>query len=143
VQTEAADEERIFNVLREAEPILLAEISAMVPSILGSLFRLERIEVRRGSVELWVVVAGGFTLVSQYADFVRSLELLHSQIIGFIRQLLAGQNVPQVTITGGWTSITTGRGRPFPPLSFRISQELILLMLILYLKLEWRRYSSC
>lgn len=50
------------------------------PALLGVDFRLRKIEIRRGSVEFWVYVAGGFTLIPHYANFVRSLELLVAQI---------------------------------------------------------------
>ena len=134
VQTETVDDERIYNLLHEAESELAAEISSRVSAILGSLFRVERVEVRRGSVELWVVVAGGFTLISQYKDFVRSLELLHSQIANLIRDFLAHHNI-YVTIAGGWTPVSGIRGRRFGfgLSSFRITPEFILLLLVLYL----------
>jgi hypothetical protein len=128
---EQVDDERLFFILREGESILGEEISRMVPAILGSIFRLEKVEVHRGSVTFWVVVAGAFTLLSQYADFVRSLELLHSQISNLIREFLAHQGI-SVTVTGGWTPLSGVRGRfSFP--SLRSSPEFITLLLVLYL----------
>jgi len=128
---EQVDDERLFFILRDAESILGEEISRMVPAILGSVFRLEKVEVRRGSVTFWVVVAGAFTLFSQYADFVRSLELLHSQISHLIHEFLARQGI-LVTVTGGWTPLSGRGSRPgFPFL--RSSPEFVSLLLVLYL----------
>jgi hypothetical protein len=124
------DDERLFAVAKDLQQTLSDRISGMVPAVLGSLFRMRKVEIRRGSVEFWVFVAGGFTLISQYADFVRSLELLLSQIQNLLYNFFLNQGVP-VLVTGGWTQASAKR--PSRLASFRISPELITLLLVSYL----------
>jgi len=125
------DDERLFAIAKQAQQLLSDRISGMVPAILGTLFRLRKVEVRRGTVEFWVYVVGGFTLISQYSDFVRSLELLVSQIQNLLHEFFLVQGVPEIIVTGGWTSTSAKRRSRFA--SFRISQELTTLLLVSYL----------
>lgn len=109
--------------------MLSDELSRAVPGLLGSTFRLQRIDIRRGSTQIWVYVAGGFTLISQYADFVTSLELLLRHVQNLLRAVFTGAGLPEVTIAGGWTSAIPKRRR----FELRVSQDLLTLLLAAYL----------
>ena len=90
----------------------------MVSALFGTRFRLQKIDIRHGSVESWVYIAGGFTLISQYADFVRSMELLQTQIRNLLIGLFANSGLSAVTITGGWMPV---KPKPNRLASFRTS----------------------
>lgn len=128
--TQSGNDEPLLAIAQDGKQLLSDAISQFVPSILGSAFRLRKVEVRRGSVEFWVFVAGGFTLISHYSNFVRSLELFVSQVQSLLREFFSTRGVPNVVITGDWTSLTS---KPKRFRSFHISQELITLLLVLYL----------
>ena len=105
----------------------------MVSALFGTRFRLQKIDIRHGSVESWVYIAGGFTLISQYADFVRSMELLQTQIRNLLIGLFANSGLSAVTITGGWMPV---KPKPNRLASFRTSQDFIMLLMASYLILS-------
>jgi hypothetical protein len=127
---DTGNEEQLFATVKRFEPILSVEISRLVPSFLGPLFRLQKVEVQRGSVTLWVLIAGGYELISHYDNFVKSLERLKTQIERILPDVLPG-----VRIVGRWMSIQPLRRR----LSFsRLFQNpnLIIFVLASYLVLS-------
>ena len=125
------DDERLLAVAKESEQMLSEEVALMLRAVLGPPFRLRKVEIRRGSVAIWFFVAGGYTLISQYPDFVRGLESIVSGIRDILRALFRAQGFPEVNVTGGWTQASAKRRSPLA--SFRFSQELITLLLVSYL----------
>jgi hypothetical protein len=121
---------QLFRVAKDFQQVLSDEISTMVSALLGTRFRLQKIDIRHGSVELWVYIAGGFTLISQYADFVRSMELLQTQIRNLLIGLFANSGLSAVTITGSWMPV---KRKPNRLASFRTSQDFIMLLMASYL----------
>jgi hypothetical protein len=112
----AADE--VFRIIaREGQTKLSEELVGMIPTFLGSTFRLQGIDIRRASGRIVVYVAGGFTAISNYPVFVRSLELLMRQMEGRLREMFVGQGLQQVSLASGWANLTTAKPRrrePFP-----------------------------
>jgi hypothetical protein len=125
------DEERLFAIAKDAEQQLSDRISSMVSAFLGSFARLRKVETERGSVYFWVFLATGYTVISQFPDFVRGLELLVAGIQNLLRELFLARGFSEVIITGGWTPALGKRRTRLA--SFRISQELITLLLASYL----------
>src|SRR5262249_10436460 len=82
-------ENQLWERARERKTILEGGISPMVGDILGPEYRVEKIELRRGSVAILVFIAGAYTAVSHYRHFVESLELLVSQIKKLLNELFA------------------------------------------------------
>jgi hypothetical protein len=114
--------------------MLSREISVQV-SALAPWFRFQEIEIRRGSVEFWVYLAGGFTLISQYDDFVRSLEVLVKQIQAMLHTVFSGR-FPGISIAGGWTPVRPKRRRLAPSRILQEPRDLITLLMASYLILS-------
>jgi hypothetical protein len=122
----AADE--IFRIIaREGHTKLSEELTGMIPTILGPTFHLRGIYIRRGSGRIVVYVAGGFTAISKYPDFVRSLELLMRQIEGLLREMFVIRGLQQVSLASGWTNLTTAKPRRRGP--FRAYRGLVRMLL--------------
>ncbi len=131
----AEDEELLFVQVKQLQQTLSDEISSMVSALLGPLFRLQKIEIRRGSVEFWVYVAGGFTLISHYVHFVHSLELLAKQIQELLSSILS--MFLGVRITGGWWTPVRPKPRRFAPFHQILQNpNLIILLMASYLILS-------
>jgi hypothetical protein len=129
----AEGDEQLFRVAKDAQQIISDEISSMVSVLLGPMFRLEKIDIRRGSVEFWVYLAGGFTLISHYDDFVRSLEVLQTQIRNLLIGLFASRGLSLSITSSGWMPV---RPKPHRLASFRTSQDFIMLLMGSYLILS-------
>lgn len=128
------DELLLFRSLQEVRSLLGEEIAGLVPTLLGPLFRLEKIDVRRGSVVFLVYIAGAFTLISQYDDFVRSLGRLRDEIQAILYRALT--RFSGVNITSGLKPLKPRRRR-FPSFPiFHDSKDLITLLMASYLILS-------
>jgi hypothetical protein len=127
----AADE--LFRIVaREGHAKLSEELTGMIPRFLGSTFRLQGIDIRQGSGRIVVYVAGGFTAISHYPDFVRSLGLLMRQIEGLLREMFVSQGLQQVGLASGWTNLTTAKPRRREPfLAYRGLVRMLLASLVI------------
>lgn len=135
----AADE--VFRIIaRDGHTKLSEELIGMTPAILGSTFNLQRIDIRRGSGRIVVYVAGGFTAISKYPDFVGSLELLRGQIEGLLREMFVSRGVRQVGLASGWTNLTTAKPRRREP--FRAYRSLVRMVLASFLILSCALLST-
>ena len=128
----AEDEQLLFRSLEERQPLLWAEIMGLVPAVLGPMFQLEKIDVRRGSVEFLVYIAGTFTLISQYNDFVTSLARLEDQIKGILYRSLGRFSGVSIT-TSQRKLIEPKPQRPARSRFFHEPKDLIMLLMTSYL----------
>ena len=107
----AGGDERAYYVAREMRPKLAEEPAKMIPAALGSSFRLQRIDIRRGSARIVVYISGDFTVIWKYPDFVRRLESLMRQIEGLLREMYESAGYAKVAMASGWTNLTTSQPR--------------------------------
>lgn len=133
-----ADEEKLYRVAQDARQILIYELAPTITASLGSKFRLQRIDIGRVEVRVLVYIVGPFTLLSQYPDFLRSLESLMRQIEGVVRRIFSEHCFQHFCLATGWTNLTTGHPRrraPFPTcrnlLEFAFASSLILISAVL------------
>jgi hypothetical protein len=89
-------DEQLLGYARELHRKLEDEIRGYVKETLGPEFELERVEVRSGSIDIYIfITAVGtfFMSFSQYESFIKSMNLLVSQryCSGFSERLLAPQ----------------------------------------------------
>jgi hypothetical protein len=124
---------QLFRVAKDFQQVLSNEISSMVSALLGTRFPAPKDRHPTRERRVWVYIAGGFTLISQYADFVRSMELLQTQIRNLLIGLFANSGLSAVTITGGWMPV---KPKPNRLASFRTSQDFIMLLMASYLILS-------
>jgi hypothetical protein len=132
----AEDDGQLFILAKDLQQVLSDEISSMVSALLGPRFRFQKIDIRRGSVEIWVYLAGGFTLISQYADFVRSMEVLQTQIRNLLLGLFSNRGFSGINIGAAWTPVRANKQPWFRLAPFRIPENLLTLLMASYLILS-------
>lgn len=108
-----SDDEEVYLMAKEMRPKLTERLERMIPAALGPRHLLQRIEIWRGSARIVVYLTGNFTALSQYLDFVRSLETLMRQIEGLLRETIEAAGFPRVSMTSGWTNLTAMHPRQF------------------------------
>jgi hypothetical protein len=74
------DEEQLFRISKDLQQQLSEQISGIVTVHLGPKFRFQGIDIQRGSVEIWVYLLRAYTAISQYGDFLASLEKIQVQV---------------------------------------------------------------
>jgi len=106
---EGVDNGFLFRVAQEGHARLELEIRRQVESTLGSDFEVVRVTVDKGSAQILVVLGIAVTIFmtfSRYESFIKSVNLLVSQIKGFLRRFFesASPGAPgiDVSVTGSW-----------------------------------------
>jgi hypothetical protein len=106
---EGGDDGFLYRVAQEGHVRLESEIRRQVENTLGSDFEVLRVSVDKGSAHILVVLGIGVTVFmtfSRYESFIKSVNLLVSQIRGLLRRFFesASPGAPgiDVSITGTW-----------------------------------------
>jgi hypothetical protein len=134
----AEDEEQLFRAFTEAQQLLSDEISAVVSALLSPLFRFQEIEIRHGTVEIWVYLISGYTLISQYDDFRKGMERVINQIQLLLSRVVLYRFSGASVAACGWTPVATKPRRLVPsrPRFFQDSKDLTTLLMASYLILS-------
>lgn len=99
----------LLGYARELHQQLEAEIEQQVRDTLGPDFEVLNVDFRKGSVEIWVALGAVGTFFmgfSRYESFVKSVNLLVSQLRGLVQRFF-GQGPrpamePPIVVTGSW-----------------------------------------
>lgn len=95
----------LLGYAREKRKQLEGEINAQVLATLGSEFAVQSIELHEGSIEIFVALTAVGTFFmgfSRYESFIKSVNLLISQISGLLRKLFGQLPGTPVAVTGSW-----------------------------------------
>jgi hypothetical protein len=102
-------DEYLLGYGRETHQQLELEIANLVRQTLGPEFEVYNVRIEKGSITVWVVLSVLGTLfmgVSRYESFIKSVNLLMSQLKGllgrFFGQAPGNERRPPVTVTGSW-----------------------------------------
>jgi hypothetical protein len=103
------DEGFLYRVAQDRHERLELEIRRQVETTLGPDFQVSRINIEKGSVEILVGLGMAITIFmtfSRYESFIKSVNLLVSQIKDLLRRLFesASPGAPgiDVNVTGSW-----------------------------------------
>jgi hypothetical protein len=103
------DEAFLYRVAQERHEQLESEIRRQVEKMLGSDVEVLRVRIEKGSVEILVWLGMAVTIFmtfSRYESFVKSVNLLVSQIKNLLRRFFesASPAAPGIdfTVTGSW-----------------------------------------
>ena len=99
----------LLGYARERRKQLEAEINTQVLATLGSQFAVQSIDLHEGSIEIFVALTAVGTFFmgfSRYESFIKSVNLLISQVSGllqkFFGQLPGTATMAPVSVTGSW-----------------------------------------
>jgi hypothetical protein len=103
----AVVEQKMLVYLQEVSPRLQRDIEQATQSQLGPEFRVSRMDMHKGSIEILVIlgtVGTAYILASRYKNFVDSINLLVSQVRGTIERFMrnAGPGPGNFTIQHSW-----------------------------------------
>lgn len=102
------EETNLYNITQEYQEKLKVEIEENIKGILGSQFDLVKFEIRKGSVEVILIIGTTYVVISRYKNFVESLKILKNQLENIFRRFYnRGQNFPNISID---SSLTLGAG---------------------------------
>lgn len=107
---------RMWAHLQDDRPFFDAQLRRIVSEALGPEYTTSHITLEKGSINISVGIGlvslyGVYQAVSQYKDFVESLNLLADQLKNFIRSFLA--QLGPVLLTGErWVRRTNAAERP-------------------------------
>lgn len=89
----------LMGIFMERQYRMKEEMDVMVKQTLGPEFEVRSMTIGRGSVEVLIIIASSYYVVSKWKNFIESLELLKRQIESVFRQ-----QVPLVVKTEAtWT----------------------------------------
>ncbi len=134
------EDNRLFGYAMELRQKLQAEIDLQVQRTLGPEFEVLNVEIGRGSITLLIVLGAVGTLYmgfSRYDGFIKSMNLLVSQIKGLLQRFfgqapLIGTPLP-LSVTGSWEPgpVVTEANRAFDTSSGIDSCQVVLVYLLL------------
>jgi hypothetical protein len=106
------------------------EMDRMVKQTLGPEFEVRSMTIGSGSVEVLVVIATTYYVVSKYKTFIESLELLKRQMESLLRNQVPFPSSTDATWTPG-PALATVQGGGLSTESPGLTQMILLLYLIL------------
>jgi hypothetical protein len=130
----------LLGYARELHGRLEAEIEQQVQQTLGAEFEVSNVEFRKGSIEVYVAITAVGTFFmgfSRYESFVKSVNLLVSQLRGllqrFFGQAPVGAPGMPVSVTGSWqpSPVITAANQSFDASSGLDSCQMVLAYLLL------------
>lgn len=135
VNTNDEDSE-LFGYARELRQKLEAEIDLQVQRTLGPEFEVLSVEINRGSITLLIVLGAVGTLYmgfSRYEGFIKSVNLLVSQIKGLLQRFFGQTASRPLSVTGSWEPgpVITEANRAFDISSGIDSCQVVLVYLLL------------
>jgi hypothetical protein len=95
-------EERLLSFLKEMRRELELEASRTILEVLGNDYELVRLGVRKGSIEILVVVGAIYATISQYKEFVESMNLLVSHLRNLIRRFFRRTQASGISVEATW-----------------------------------------
>jgi hypothetical protein len=104
---DSESEERAWELLgrQSFKASLQSEIVAATHQSLGPEFDVRSMSLTRGSIEILVTIGAVYYALSRYKNFVESIDLLASQLMGVVRRFLERampQHVPQLAVSATW-----------------------------------------
>ena len=108
IDTDHSDglEADIYGSFRNQAREIHGEIASAVAETLGSQVEVRDLAIRRGSVEVIVVIAAAYYVIAAYPDFLQGLDKLFEQIRSILRRF-AGR-----FSQGPWTIVVSGSWKP-------------------------------
>lgn len=100
-----SDTDKLVGIARERRGELIRQIDHEVKGLLGQEFDVVDVIIREGSLVLIVVLGAAYSVYmgfSRYESFVKSFNLLISQIAGLLRRFFVMPTAPPVTVGGSW-----------------------------------------
>jgi hypothetical protein len=80
ISTNGQEEDNLFEKTLQNQDKLKIEIKENIKEILGSQFELVKFEIRKGSIEIILIIGTIYVVISRYKNFVDSLRLLKNQL---------------------------------------------------------------
>jgi hypothetical protein len=131
-------DENLLGYARERHQALEKEIEQQVKETLGPDFEVIRVDIRQGSVTLWIVIGAVGTFFmgfSRYESFIKSVNLLVDQLKGLLRRFFSDVpgGGPTVSATGSWqpAPVITAANQVFTSSSGLDSGMIMLIYLML------------
>ena len=132
------DEKSSWLCAKERHQALEKEIEQQVKETLGPDFEVIRVDIRQGSVTLWIVIGAVGTFFmgfSRYESFIKSVNLLVDHLKGLLRRFFSDVpgGGPTVSATGSWqpAPVITAANQVFTSSSGLDSGMIMLIYLML------------
>jgi len=109
--SDSVDDEYLFRMALEMRGKLRHDIEAAVTETLGPEFEIHSLDISPGSAHLLIAISAAtafFMTFSRYESFVKSVNLLVSQVTGIVRRVIGSVSNGQreVEVRSTWSPMT-------------------------------------
>lgn len=119
----------LIGIIMERQRRMKEEMDVMVKQTLGPEFEVRSMTIGRGSVEILIIIASTYYVVSRWKNFIESLELLKRQIESVFRQQVPLVGKTEATWTPG-PAVANVQAGTFSAEAPRFTQAGLLIYLI-------------